>query len=180
MPKMVKAASHDVELKAGMPFDINSAAQGGPDLVVPPPNADLKSILRDEKFMTELVEIQCLETSDQNAPKAVEITVQTGGVTGPMRKDADGNWRPGVPGPGGKKHTYVFQRGKKYTVPRFVYEALAHAKITTLKQIPHPTNPMEMLQTNHNTFFYQFEMLRDPNPSPKAQAWREKVLSDPA
>lgn len=180
MPRMSKAASHDVNLPAGAPFDIGTAVAGGPDIVVAPPNADIKSIVQDEKFMNELVEIRCLETSDPNAPKAVEITVQTGGITGPMRKDENGNMIPGVPGPGGKKHTYVFQRGLKYTVPRFVYEALAHAKMTTLKQTPHPTQPMEMLQTQTNNFFYQFEMLRDSNTSPKAQAWREKVLSDPA
>ena len=180
MPKMTKAASHDVTLKPSAPFDLNSAAAGGPEIVVAPPNADFKSITQDAKFMHELVEIRCLETSDPNAPKAVELTVQTGGITGPMKKDEYGNLQPGVAGPGGKRHRYVFERGVKYTVPRFVFEALAHSKVTTLKQIPHPTNPMEMLQTQHNNFFYQFEMLRDSNPSPKAQAWKEKVLSDPA
>jgi hypothetical protein len=177
---MSKAASHDVNLPAGAPFDINAAMNGGPDLVVAPPSADMKAIAANAKFMHEMVEIRCLETSDPNAPKAVEISVTTGGITGPMRKDADGNWLPGVPGRGGKRHTYVFERGRKYTVPRFVFEVLAHAKMTTLKQIPHPTNPMEMLQTNHNNFFYQFEMLRDSNQTPAAQAWREKVLADPA
>ncbi len=180
MPRMQKAASHDVNLPPSAPFDINSAAAGGPDIVAVPPNADLKSLAQDAKFMHEPVEIRILETSDSSAPKAVEITVHTGGITGPMKRDEHGNLQPGVAGPGGKKHTYVFQRGVKYTVPRFIFEALAHAKMTTLKQVPHPTNPMEMLQTNHHNFFYQFEMLRDSNTSPKAVAWREKVLSDPA
>lgn len=180
MPRLQKAASHDVNLQPSAPFSVQEAAAGGPQIEVPPVGADIKSIVQDEKFMNEMVEIRCLETSDENAPKAVEITVQTGGITGPMRRDEDGNLRPGVPGPGGRKHTYVFQRGKKYTVPRFVYEALAHSKVTTLRQVPHPTNPVEMMEQNHHNFFYQFEMLRDSNSSPKAQAWREKVLSDPA
>ncbi|MDA8260584.1 MAG: hypothetical protein M0Z99_33955 [Betaproteobacteria bacterium] len=177
---MQKAASHDIDLKPTPAFDVDAARSGGPDIVVPPMGADLKGIVEDTKFMNEPVEIRCLETSDPNAPKAVELTVQTGGITGPMTKDENGNWKPGVAGPGGKRHRYVFQRGKKYTVPRFVFEALAHAKMTTLKQIPHPSDPMQMLQTNTHNFFYQFEMLRDSNSSPKAQAWREKVLQDPA
>ena len=180
MPRLSKAASHDVDLKPSMPFDIGTLQGGGPQIEVAPPNVDLKAVIEDEKFMNELMEIRCLETSDHNAPKAVEITVQTGGITGPMTRDEHGNLRPGMPGPGGKKVTYVFERGKKYTVPRFAFEALAHSKVTTLKQIPHPTNPNEMLQTNHNSFFYQFEVLRDSNNSPKAEAWREKVLLDPA
>mgnify|MGYP001569343071 CR=1 FL=1 len=178
MPRI--KASHDVNLPSSVPFSVQAAVQGGPDIVVAPPEAMLKSVIEDEKFMNEPMEIRCLETSDPNAPKAVEIAVQTGGITGPMTKDAHGNLIPGVPSRGGKLMQFVFERGKKYTVPRFVYEALAHSKVTTLKQSPHPHNPMEILQTQHHTFFYQFECLRDSNTSAKATAWREKVLADPA
>lgn len=136
--------------------------------------------MEDEKFMNEPIEIRCLESNNPNDPKAVQISIHCGGITGPMKKDKDGNWKPGVPSPGGKTATYVFERGRKYVVPRFVYEALAHSKQTTTRQMPHPTQPMEMLQTQHHTHSYNFECLRDSNPSPKAQAWRERVLSDPA
>lgn len=174
MPRL--KASHDVDLPSSAPFSVGAAVQGGPDILVAPAEAMLKGVFEDEKFMNEPMEIRCLETSDPNAPKAVEIAVQTGGITGPMGP----NGEPGVPSRGGKLLQYVFERGKKYTVPRFVYEALAHSKVTTLKQSPHPHNPMEILQTLHHTFFYQFECLRDSNTSAKATAWREKVLADPA
>lgn len=179
MPRAPQA-SHDVDLKETPPFDLASLSGGGPDIIAIDPGTDIRKLCEDEKFLHELIEIRCLATSDVNAPKAVEITVHTGGITGPMTKDKDGNLQPGVAGRGGKKVTYVFQRDKKYTVPRFIFEALAHAKQTTLSQVPHPTNPNEILQTQRNTFFYQFELLRDSNTSPKAVAWREKVLNDPA
>jgi len=178
--RMKNQASHDVDLPSSVPFDINSTVQGGPDILVAPADAMVKSVLEDEKFMNEPMEIRCLETSDPNAPKAVEIAVQTGGITGPMTKDNYGNMIPGVPSRGGKLVQYIFERGKKYTIPRFVFEALAHSKVTTLKQTPHPRDPMTILQTQHHTFFYQFECLRDSNQSTKATAWREKVLADPA
>lgn len=174
MPRI--KASHDVDLPSSVPFNVGAAIQGGPDIVVVPADTILKSVIEDEKFMHETMEIRCLETSDPNAPKAVEIAVQTGGITGPMGP----NGEPGVPSRGGQLHQYVFERGRKYTVPRFIFEALAHAKLTTLRQTPHPTQPMEILQTQHHTFFYQFECLRDSNQSAKATAWRERVLADPA
>ena len=181
MPKVAKAtSSYKTDLPPSDPFTLEEVVQGGPDLVVVPADASIKDILQDEKFMNERLEIRCLETNDPSAQPTVQITVMTGGITGPMKRDKEGHLKPGVPGPGGQKKTYIFERGRKYIVPRFVYEALAHSKQTETRQRPHPTMPMEMLQTQHHTFSYQFECLRDSNPSPKAIAWREKMLSDPA
>ena len=86
------------------------------------------------------------------------------------------NGTPGIAGRGGKKVSYVFAYDQKYRVPRFVFEALANAKTTSLRQIPHPTNPMERLQTQVHTFSYNFECVNDPAGA-RGQAWREYVLS---
>lgn len=173
-------ASDDVNLQASVPFDLNSLVGGGPDILVAPPNMDIRRLCEDEKFMNETIEIRCKASGDPNAPKAVEISVYTGGITGPMGAPTpefpDGV--PGKAGRGGKLVTYVFSMDKKYTVPRFIFEALAHAKMTTLKQTPHPTIPIQMVQQNINSFSYNFDCVNDPNP--KGQAWREKVLQDAA
>ena len=159
---------------------MNSLVQGGPDIVEAPPGADVRKLCEDEKFLNEPIEIVCKASGDPFAPKAVEITVETGGITGPMGPPTpeSPHGTPGIAGRGGKRVSYVFAYDRKYTVPRFVFEALAHAKMTSLRQSPHSTKPMEMIQRNVHTYSYNFECVRDANP--KGQAWREKVLRDAA
>ena len=130
--------------------------------------------------MNELLTIVCRANGDPHAPKAVEIHVDTGGITGPMGAPT-AEYPDGVPGKagrGGKGVNLVFAYDKHYIIPRFIYEVMAHSKTTTLRQMPHPTKPMELVQQNVNTFSYNFECIRDPNP--KGQEWREKVLADRA
>jgi hypothetical protein len=180
MARLKANASDEVSIPPSSDFDLNSLAQGGPDIVTVPADTDIRKLCEDEAFMNEMIEIVCKASGDPNAPKAVEISVQSGGITGPMGKPTaeHPSGTPGIAGRGGKLTRFVFSMDKKYTVPRFVFEALAHAKTTTLRQAPHPTIPMQMTQRNVHSYSYNFEVTRDPNP--RGQAWREKVLADPA
>ena len=171
--KTAPTPSYDVKIPAPSPFDMETLTAGGPDILVAPADADIRKIGEDEKFLNEPVVIKCTRIGDQ-APKVVELTVRTGGITGPMGPDG----KPGVPGRGGKRLALTMEYDKPYTVPRFVFEALAHSKQTTLQQRPDPRNPMEMVQFLSNQFSYHVECLRDDNP--KGRAWRETVLADPA
>lgn len=180
MAKVSIAGSDDLAPPPSTPFSAQLLTQGGPEIVVPPVGADIRKVVSDEAFLNEMIEIRCKSTGDRNAPKAVEITINTGGVTGPMGKPTEQfpDGVPGRPGAGGQRKTYVFALDKTYRVPRFVYEALAHSKMTTLSQMPHPADPMQMMHVNRSTFSYSFECVRDDNP--KGQPWREKVLADAA
>jgi hypothetical protein len=174
------AGSANISLPSQPAFDMATLTAGGPEIVVAPPESDIEKIVADEAFLNEQIEIRCEANGDKNAPKAVELTINTGGVTGPMGAPTT-EYPDGVPGragSGGKRVTYVFKYGQVYKVPRFVFEALAHSKSTTLRQIPHPSKPMEMTHVNEHTFSYNFACVRDPNPN--GQAWREKVLRDAA
>jgi len=180
MARIKSAASDEVTLPPSSTFDLNSLVQGGPDIVAVQTDVDIRKLCEDEAFMNEMIDIVCKASGDPNAPKAVEISIQSGGITGKMGKPTAEypSGVPGVAGRGGKLTRFVFALDKKYTVPRFVFEALAHAKMTSLRQAPHPTIPMMMTQRSVHSYSYAFECTRDPNP--KGQAWREKVLADPA
>lgn len=154
--------SYDVQNKPSVPFDMESLADGGPDIEVVHADADFRKVAEDTAFMAEIIEIRLLGTGDPNAPKMVEVGVGTA--------SADGKT-------GGKNIRMGFERGRIYRVPRTVFEVLAHAKVSTLKQIPDPRNPNELLNVTEHSFFYPFECVNDPNP--KGLAWREKVMNDP-
>lgn len=154
--------SYDVPQKPSVPFDMDALVQGGPDLEVVQGDKDYQKVAEDAAFMEEMIEIRFLGTGDVNAPKMVEVGV---GTSAPDGKS------------GGKSTRRGFMRGKVYTVPRFMFEVLAHAKVSTLKQVQDPRNPMELLNVVEHSFFYPFECVNDPNP--KGEAWREKVLADP-
>lgn len=172
--------SDDVGQTQSPTFDIASLTQGGPDIIEAPADLDMRKLFENEAFLNEKIEIRCKANGDMNAPKAVEISVQTGGITGPMGPVTPDHpeGTPGKAGRGGKLVKYVFQYDRTYPVPRFVFEALAHAKTTALRQVPSQNDPLKMMQQNINTFYYNFECVRDTNP--QGQAWREKVLRDAA
>ena len=180
MPRVSSQAAHDVSIPPSKKFSVQELAGGGPDIVVVPADAEIRKLCANEKFMNEIIKIRLHATGDINAPKAVELSIQTGGITGAMGPATPEfpNGTPGKAGRGGKTVNYVFEYERVYPVPRFVYEALAHAKTTSLRQTPHPTRPMEMVQQNVHSFFYNFECVADPNP--KGQPWREFVLAQPA
>jgi hypothetical protein len=141
---------------------MDTLAQGGPEIEVVQGDKDFRKLAEDAAFMEEMIDIRFLSSGDQNAPKLIE------GLAGTSSPD----------GKTGGKTTYMgFQRGTVYTVPRFMFEIFAHAKISTLRQVPDPRNPVEMLQVLEHAFAYPMECVRDPNP--KGAAWREKVLADP-
>lgn len=182
MPRVAKQerTTYDVPPQQSPAFDLNTLKSGGPDILVADRDTDLKQLVQDEAFMHEKIEMRFLDSGDPNATKAVEIDVSTGGITGPMGPPTPEHpeGTPGVAGRGGKRTKMVFARGKVYTVPRYVFEACAHAKITTLVQNEDPRNPREMVQTLRHSFNYPFECVYDPNP--KGAAWREMVLRDAA
>lgn len=174
MPRVREKTSHDVNPQAPPAFGVELLQQGGPEIVVAPAEADIRKLCEDEKFMHDLIQIRFIESADPNATKLVELEANIGGITGKMGPDGE----PGKPGRGGQSQKRGFIRGKVYTVERYWWEIAAHAKISTLAQIPNPANPMELMQVNRNTFSYPFECVRDDNP--KGRAWREKVWADPA
>ena len=155
-------SSYDVQQKPSTPFNMDALVQGGPEIEVVKGDKDFRKVAEDAAFMEEMIDIRFLGTGDVNAPKMVEVGV---GTSSPDGKSGGKNTRKG------------FVRGKVYTVPRFMFEVLAHAKVTTLKQIQDPHNPMELLNVTEHSFFYPFECVHDANP--KGEAWREKVLADP-
>ena len=158
----IERTSYDVNPKPSVPFDMDTLVQGGPEIEVVDGDKDFRALAEDAAFMEEMIDIRFLSSGDVNAPKLVEVGV---GTSAPDGKTGGKNTRKG------------FQRNKVYSIPRFMFEVLAHAKITTLRQIENPRNPMEMLQVLEHSFSYPFECVRDPNP--KGEAWREKVLNDP-
>jgi hypothetical protein len=162
---------------------MGTLAAGGPDIVEVPPSADLEKLLAGEEgelFMNEKIDIICRSNADPHAPKAVEIHIDTGGITGPMTAPCPEfpYGKPGVAGRGGRKFHDVIPYDRPVSVPRFVFEVMAHSKTTRLVQTPHPTIPMELMQQQIHTYSYNFECVRDPNP--KGQKWREKVMADRA
>ena len=182
MPRGVRntasTTSYDTRIPIAAPFSMDSLMDGGPDILVAPAEADIRALCEDEKFLHEPIVIKCMKTGEMS-PKVVEITVRTGGITGPARHDKEtGEMKPGVAGRGGKRVIYTMEYDKPYTIPRFVFEALAHSKRTTLHQRQDPRNPMEMIHYHAHEFSYHIECLRDDNP--KGQGWRERVLADPA
>ena len=163
MPRVEKT-SHDVRLKPSAPFDMNVLSQGGPEIEVVDGDKDFRKLAEDAAFMEEPVVIRFHSSNNTNDPKLIEVAVGTSSPDGKT----------------GKKTTrFGFMRGKPYVVPRFVVEVLAHAKVSTLRQIPDPQNPHnpEMLNVTEHSFFYPFEVLKDENP--KGEMWREKVMADP-
>lgn len=169
-------STYDTSLPAKT-VDVNQlTATGGPDIVVAPAESDIQKLAEDEKFMHEMVDIIFFTDNSPGASRHVEMSINTGGITGKMRLNEEtGEMMPGT-ARGGKSYTRVFEREKVYTVPRFVVETMAHAKIATLKQIP-VEGRIEPMSVNTYTFAYPFNVVRDPNPAGKA--WFEKVKRDP-
>ena len=163
MPRVKVGTTHDVKLPASQPFDMGVLAEGGPELEVVQGDKDIRKLSEDAAFMEEMIDIRFHSSNNTNDPKLVEVAVGTSSPDGKT----------------GKKTTRLgFQRNKVYTVPRFVFEVLAHAKVSALKQIQDPRNPMEMLNVTEHSFFYPFECTRDPSGA-KGEMWRERVLNDP-
>ena len=160
--RRAERTTHDVRLKPSVPFDMSTLSQGGPDIEIADGDKDLRKLVEDAQFMEEMIDIRFLSSGNPNDPKLIETAVGTSSPDGKT----------------GRKTTRLgFQRNKVYTVPRFVFEVLAHAKISNLRQIPDPRGGMEPLSVLEHSFFYPFECVRDPNP--KGEAWRQARLDDP-
>lgn len=163
MPRASTKTSFDVDPQVRQPFNMDDLMQGGPEIEAIPAEADIKSIMETEQFMNEMLVIRFLDSGDPNAPKLIEIGVNTAGHDGRQ---------------GGKSTRMGFERGVKYSIPRYMFEAIAHSKRTTLEQVRDPRDPMSIMHVERHAFSYPFECLSDPNP--KGQSWRDKVMSDPA
>lgn len=178
--KAPERTTHDAYIKPKPAFDMDTLVHGGPDIEVVEADADFRKIAEDAAFMNELVQIRFLPSQDPNAPKLVELGVNTAGATGKMRAPTEDYpaGKPGVAATGGKSVKKGFERGRVYAIPRYLVEAAAHAKIQVLEQSSHPRNPYEIVQTLRDSFLYPFEVINDPNP--KGRAWLDRVMSDPA
>lgn len=157
-----KQTTYDVDHKPSAPFDMDTLQDGGPEIEVVSDDKDIRKLTEDAAFMNEPIDIRFLGSGNPNDPKMVEVGIGTIGADGKT---------------GGKMYRQGYVRNKVYTVPRFVFEVLAHAKVSTLKQIPDPRNPVESLNVLEHSFFYPMECVHDANP--KGEAWRERVLNDP-
>ena len=163
MARVHQASTEDVSPKAREPFDLTSLANGGPQIEVVSEGDKQIPLYEDPAFLNETLVIRFMDTGDMNAPKMIELLVNTSGADGKS---------------GGKSVRLAFSRGVEYKIPRYVFEVIAHAKTTTLQQVRKDNDPMNILHVERHSFFYPVEVLHDPNP--KGAAWREKVLSDPA
>ena len=163
MARVRERTTHDVKLPASQPFDLGTLQEGGPELEVVPGDKDFRKVAEDAEFMEEILDVRFLSSNNPNDPKLIESMA---GTSSPDGKTGHKTTRLG------------FQRNKVYKVPRFIFEIFAHAKVSTLKQIQDPRNPMEMLNVTEHAFFYPFECVFDPSGK-KGEAWREKVLNDP-
>ncbi len=162
MPRQQEHTTYDAKLKPTVPFDMDTLSQGGPDLEIVGQDADFRALAEDAAFMEEKVDIRFQSSGDPNAPRMIEVGVGTSAPDGKT---------------GRKSTRMAFHRNQIYSVPRFIVEALAHAKISTLRQVQDPRNPMEMLNVVEHQFFYPFSVIRDENA--KGAMWLERVLADP-
>lgn len=159
--------SYDIAVQEKPDFDQSVLTEGGSDIQVVADDKALRELNKlgeDWDFMNEMVTIRFLPSRDPNDARMCELGVT---VTG---KGKDG--RPIV-----KSFKKGFERGKPYTVPRFVAEAAAHSKFETLEQYSDPRDPYRVLQRATPAFSYPFEILRD---SPRGRAYLEQRMSDPA
>lgn len=170
--------SYDAKPQVRPPFNMDALVQGGPEIEVVP-DAEFAAIAADEKFMNEILQVNFIATGNDNDTKLVELGCNTSGHTGPPREGKDGEILPGVARGGGIAIKRGFIRGRIYPIPRYLLEVAAHSKITTMKQVPHPVNPNELLQVEETSFAYPFEVRHDPSGA-VGRAWLNRVLSDPA
>lgn len=179
MARKSAATSFDAQPQVRPPFDMDSLVEGGPQIEVVT-DSDFQKVAEDEAFMNEIIKIRFISNGDPNAPKMVELGVNTAGRTGKMGSPTDDypDGRPGTAARGGKSVKKGFAYNVVYDVPRYVAEVAAHAKITSLQQVADPRDPMRMMHVERSTFFYPFEVVADKNP--KGRMWLEKILSDPA
>ena len=153
----------NVSVKARPPMDLSSVMAGGLDIEQVSEGSKQNELWTDPAFLNETLEIMFIENGDPNAPKLVELLVNTVGADGKT---------------GGKSTRLAFARGVKYAIPRYVFEVIAHAKVTTLQPTQDPKDPMNITYVERHSFYYPCQVLHDPNP--KGAAWREHVLSQPA
>jgi hypothetical protein len=155
--------TNDVEPKARKPFDLSSLANGGGDIEIVSAGNKQNDLYTDPAFLNEELEIMFMDNGDPNAPKLVELLVNTIGADGKT---------------GGKSTRLAFARNVRYVIPRYVFEVIAHAKITSLQPVQNRNDPMNITYVERHSFYYPVQVLSDPNP--KGAAWRELVLSQPA
>ncbi len=154
--------SYDAQVQEKPAFDLDQLAEGGPQIEVVR-DGDFQKLAEDTKFMNEPVQVRFLPSNDPNATKLVEL--------GANISSRDGK-------SGGQSVKRGFERGKVYTIPRYLVEVAAHAKTQVLEQSTDPRDPYRIMQSLRDSFTYPFEIVSDP--SPKGRAWLDHVLADPA
>lgn len=163
MSRKQERTSYDAKPKARPAFNMDALVQGGPDIEVVEADGEFQKLAEDTKFMNETVYVRFLSTGNPNDPTMVELGVNTIGANGKS---------------GGLSVRRGYERGRVYPMPRYLLEVAAHAKTTTLEQVPDPRNPVEKINVERHSFFYPFECVRDDNP--KGRMWLDRVMNDPA
>lgn len=114
---------------------------------------DAETVIVDEAFMHEKVVILISPPANESEPEQAQVSVNV-------------------------RHYYI-PRGRPVVVPRFVVEALAHAKQENFKMNAGNSNdPTSTRPVSNHLFSYPFMVSRDDNP--KGRAWLEKVMHDPS
>lgn len=117
------------------------------------PTKELGKEIEETAFMNELVVVEVAETTDENQPPSIILTVN--GITQP-----------------------VF-RGVPTRMRRMFVEVLARCKETkyTQHQI-NPNEPHRIEMKSRTALAYPFQVLEDKNP--RGRAWLRAVLSEAA
>jgi hypothetical protein len=123
------------------------------DQTLEKPSVEFNTEARDEAFMNEMVTIILADTTDENAPPHIILSVN--GVTQPLL------------------------RGVPTMVRRKFVEVLARCKESKYNQrTANPMEPDRIEMVQRTAFAYPFEVVEDKNP--KGRAWLRAVMTEAA
>lgn len=113
---------------------------------------NFEKVIHDEEFYKDLLMIHVSAAGENENPYAVTVV--------------------------NNRH-FQIPRGRNVRVPRFVVEALAHAKQANFKtKRTYVGDPTHMAPIQSHVFSYPFSVIQDPR-GVEGQKWLEKVLNDP-
>jgi len=114
---------------------------------------DVEQVIRHEKWDHDLLLIRIAEPGTEQEQQIAVTTVNN--------------------------RVYEIPRGRPVRVPRFVVEALAHAKQANYKTHRSlPGDPRHMTPVRSTVFSYPFNVLRDP-AGLQGEKWLRNVMNDP-
>lgn len=125
----------------------------GTDQSIEVPSHEVTEAIEAEKFMNEIVVVEVAETTNENEPPSIILSVN--GVTQP-----------------------IF-RGQPTPMRRMFLEVLARCKETKYNQrTANPNEPDKIELVPRTALAYPFQVLEDQNP--RGRAWLRAVLTEAA